>query len=169
MEKEAIYVGVDVSKAQVDVAFRPPDDAWVVANDDAGLRQLVSRLKAMEPHMVVLEASGGLELPLVAALAVAELPVVVVNPRQVRDFARATGKFGQDRRTRCVCTVPLRRGGQASGASSARCRDPGAQLPGYSKTPGDVDADLGEAPPQHCQRRPCPLQQWCDPIIQVTG
>ena len=95
MEQEVIYVGVDVAKAQVDVAVRPSDVGWVVANDDAGLRQLVSRLKTLEPHMVVLEASGGLELPLVAALAVEELPVVVVNPRQVRDFARATGKLAK--------------------------------------------------------------------------
>ena len=95
MEQESIYVGVDVAKAQVDVAIRPSDDSWVVANDDTGLRQLVSRLKPLEPHMVVLEASGGLELPLVAALAVEELPVVVVNPRQVRDFTRATGKLAK--------------------------------------------------------------------------
>ena len=89
MEQESIYVGVDVSKAQMDVAIRPSDDSWVVANDDSGLRQLVSRLKPLEPHMVVLE------LPLVAVLAVEELPVVVVNPRQVRDFARATGKLAK--------------------------------------------------------------------------
>ena len=95
MEQEAIYVGVDVAKAQMDVAVRPSDDGWVVANDGSGLRQLVSRLKTLEPQIVVLEASGGLELPLVAALAVDELPVVVVNPRQVRDFARATGRLAK--------------------------------------------------------------------------
>ena len=95
MEQEAIYVGVDVAKAQMDVAVRPTDDGWVVDNDDAGIRQLVSRLKILEPQIVVLEASGGLELSLVAALAVEELPVVVVNPRQVRDFARATGKLAK--------------------------------------------------------------------------
>ena len=95
MEQEAIYVGVDVAKSQVDVAVRPTDNGWVVANDGAGLGQLVSRLKTLEPQLVVLEASGGLELPLVAALAVEELPVVVVNPRQVRDFARATGKLAK--------------------------------------------------------------------------
>ena len=95
MEQEAIYVGVDVAKAQMDVAVRPSDDGWVVANDGSGLRQLVSRLKTLEPQIVVLEASGGLELPLVAALAVEELPVVVVNPRQVRDFARATGRLAK--------------------------------------------------------------------------
>ena len=95
MEQEAIYVGVDVAKAQMDVAVRPTDDGWVVANDDAGLRQLVSQLKTLEPQLVVMEASGGLELPLVAALAAAEMPVVVVNPRQVRDFASATGKLAK--------------------------------------------------------------------------
>ena len=95
MEQEAIYVGIDVAKAQLDVAVRPVDEGWVVSNDDAGVRQLVSRLKTLEPVIVVLEASGGIELPLVASLAVEELPVVVVNPRQVRDFARATGKLAK--------------------------------------------------------------------------
>ena len=95
MDQEGIYVGIDVAKAQVDVAVRPTDDRWEVSYDDAGVRQLVSRLKALEPVMVLLEASGGLELPLVAALATEELPVVVVNPRQVRDFARATGKLAK--------------------------------------------------------------------------
>ena len=95
MEQEAIYVGIDVAKAQLDVAIRPTDDRWVVPNDDAGIRQLMSRLKALKPALVVLEATGGLELPLVAALAAEEAPVVVVNPRQVRDFARATGKLAK--------------------------------------------------------------------------
>ena len=95
MEQEAIYVGIDVAKAQLDVAVRPADEGWVVSNDDAGVRQLVSRLKTLEPVIVVLEASGGIELPLVASMAVEELPVVVVNPRQVRDFARATGKLAK--------------------------------------------------------------------------
>ena len=95
MEQEATYVGIDVAKAQVDVAVRPTDDRWEVPHDEAGVRQLVSRLKTLEPVMVLLEASGGLELPLVAALATDELPVVVVNPRQVRDFARATGKLAK--------------------------------------------------------------------------
>jgi transposase len=95
MEQEATYVGVDVAKAQVDVAVRPTDDRWEVPNDEAGVRQLVSRLKTLKPVMVLLEASGGLELPLVAALAAEAVPVVVVNPRQVRDFAKATGKLAK--------------------------------------------------------------------------
>ena len=68
-----------------------------VSHDDAGIRQLISKLKTLEPVMVLLEASGGLELPLVAALAAEAVPVVVVNPRQVRDFARGNGEAGQDR------------------------------------------------------------------------
>ena len=95
MEQEAIYVGIDVAKAQVDVAVRPTDDRWEVPHDQAGIRKLVSHLKTLQPAMVLLEASGGLELPLVAALATKEVPVVVVNPRQVRDFARATGKLAK--------------------------------------------------------------------------
>ena len=95
MEQEAIYVGIDVAKARVDVVVRPANDGWMVSNDDAGIRQLVSRLKTLELQMVVMESSGGLELPLVTALAAEGLPVVVVNPRQVRDFAKATGKLAK--------------------------------------------------------------------------
>ena len=95
MEQEATYVGIDVSKAQADVAVRPTDDRWEIPRDDAGIRQLVSQLKALEPTLVLFEASGGFELPLVAAVAAEELPVVVVNPRQVRDFARATGTLAK--------------------------------------------------------------------------
>ena len=95
MEQKAIYVGMDVAKAQVDVAVRPTDDRWEVPHDQKGIRKLVSQLQALDPAMVLLEATGGLELPLVAALAAAALPVVVVNPRQVRDFARATGKLAK--------------------------------------------------------------------------
>ena len=95
VEQESIYVGIDVAKAQVDVAVRPTGDRWEVSYDDAGVGKLVSQMGDLGPAMVLLEASGGLELPLVAALAAASLPVVVVNPRQVRDFARATGTLAK--------------------------------------------------------------------------
>ena len=91
MEEETRFVGIDISKAQVDVAVRPTGQRWVVSYDEAGVQQLVSELVDLGPALVLLEATGGLELPLVAALAAAALPVVVVNPRQVRDFGRATG------------------------------------------------------------------------------
>ena len=95
MEQKPTYVGIDVAKAQVDVAVRPTGQRWVVSYDETGVGELVSQMKGLDPALVLLEASGGLELPLVAALAVAALPVVVVNPRQIRDFARATGTLAK--------------------------------------------------------------------------
>ena len=95
MGQEGIYVGIDVAKAKVDVAVRPTGGRWEVPRDEAGIPQLVSEMKTLGPSLVLLEATGGLELPLVAALAAEALPVVVVNPRQVRDFARATGKLAK--------------------------------------------------------------------------
>ena len=95
MEEETRFVGIDISKAQVDVAVRPTGQRWVVSYDEAGVQQLVSEMVELGPALVLLEATGGLELPLVAALAAAALPVVVVNPRQVRDFARATGTLAK--------------------------------------------------------------------------
>ena len=99
MGQAGIYVGIDVAKAKVDVAVRPTGERWEVPRDEAGIPQLVSEMKtlgpSLGPSLVLLEATGGLALPLVAALAAAALPVVVVNPRQVRDFARATGKLAK--------------------------------------------------------------------------
>ena len=98
MGQAGIYVGIDVAKAKVDVAVRPTGERWEVPRDAAGIPQLVaeqSEMKTLGPSLVLLEATGGLELPLVAALAAEALPVVVVNPRQVRDFARATGKLAK--------------------------------------------------------------------------
>jgi transposase len=95
MSDEAQWVGIDVSKAQLDVVVLPGEQSWQVRNDAAGHRSLVERLQHVRPERVVLEASGGYETTIVAALACAELPVVVVNPRQVRDFAKATGQLAK--------------------------------------------------------------------------
>ena len=95
MEQEPRFVGIDVSKAQVDVAVRPTGQRLVVSYDDTGVQELVSQMVDLGPALVLLEGTGGLELSLVAALAAAALPVVVVNPRQVRDFARATGTLAK--------------------------------------------------------------------------
>ena len=95
MGQAGIYVGIDVAKAKVDVAVRPTGERWEVPRDAAGIPQLVAEMKTLGPSLVLLEATGGLELPLVAARAAEALPVVVVNPRQVRDFARATGKLAK--------------------------------------------------------------------------
>ena len=95
MEQHDIYVGIDVAKARVDVSVRPGGDRWEVPNDEAGIAALVAQMQQLNPVALVLEASGGLELPLEAALAAASLPVVVVNPRQVRVFAKATGRLAK--------------------------------------------------------------------------
>ena len=91
----AIVVGIDVSKAALDVALRPGRDAWRCANDEAGIAELLDQLRPLGPSLIVLEATGGLERLVVAALALAGLPVAVVNPRQVRDFAKATGQLAK--------------------------------------------------------------------------
>lgn len=88
-------VGIDVSKGTLDVQIRPTDAQWSVANDDASIRALVAQLQAAAPARIVIEATGGYELAVVSALAAAGLPVIVVNPRVVRDFARATGQLAK--------------------------------------------------------------------------
>jgi transposase len=90
-----MFVGIDVAKAQLDVAVRPGDEVFTVSNDEESLKKLAKRLCKLNAERVVLEASGGFEVSVVAVLAAGGLPVVVVNPRQVRDFARATGTLAK--------------------------------------------------------------------------
>jgi len=90
-----VHVGIDVSKAMLDVAIEPTHEHWQVANDERGLQQLVERLRELDPERIVLEATGGYELAALAALGCAELPAVAVNPRQVRDFAKAIGRLAK--------------------------------------------------------------------------
>lgn len=89
---DIITVGIDVSKDRLDVAVRPSGEALVVARDAAGLERLARRLRELSPDIVALEASGGFETIVTATLAAAELPVVVVNPAQIRAFAKAIGQ-----------------------------------------------------------------------------
>lgn len=89
---DAIYVGIDVSKDQLDVHARPSGEAFTVVRDGKGLEELVDRLRALSPVLIAVEATGGFETIAAAALAGAALPLVVVNPAQVRHFAQALGK-----------------------------------------------------------------------------
>ena len=89
---DRIIVGIDVSKDRLDVAVRPSGEAFAVSRDAAGVEQLVARLRKLSPHLVALEATGGFETVVAAALGAAGLPVVVVNPAQVRAFAKALGQ-----------------------------------------------------------------------------
>lgn len=97
-------VGIDVAKAWLDVAVRPTGTsqasvvsmrAWRSENRDAAIAHLVEQVRALSPQVIVLEATGGYERLVVAQLAAAGLPVAVVNPRQVRDFAKATGRLAK--------------------------------------------------------------------------
>ncbi|MGH7412086.1 MAG: IS110 family transposase, partial [Candidatus Methylomirabilis sp.] len=95
MHASPVYVGIDVSKTQLEVAVRPQGAAFTAPNDEPGIARVAERLRTLGPALVVLEATGGLEIPLTGALVALGLPVVVVNPRQVRDFAKATGHLAK--------------------------------------------------------------------------
>jgi transposase len=89
------FVGIDVAKRRLDIHSRPTGESSTIDYDDENVAALVERLVAVAPALVVLEATGGLEVRLAAAPAAAGLPVAVVNPRQVRAFARATGRLAK--------------------------------------------------------------------------
>jgi transposase len=95
MDQQQVYIGIDVSKKQLDVAIRPGNDFFQVANDDLGLAALVQRLVSLQPQLILLEASGGFETLAAASLRQADLPAQIINPRQVREFARSTGKLAK--------------------------------------------------------------------------
>jgi transposase len=90
-----VFVGIDVAKAELVIAIRPSADRWTVTNDESGIHALLQRLRQYHPVLVILEATGGYERAAVAALAAARFPLVVANPRQVRDFGRATGQLAK--------------------------------------------------------------------------
>ena len=91
MTEKAVYVGVDIAKSTMDVAGSDSKEAQQFGNDDEGISRAVRYIAGLKPAGIILEATGGLEMPLAAALQAACLPVAVINPRQVRDFSRATG------------------------------------------------------------------------------
>lgn len=90
-----IFVGIDVSKTWLDIAVYASDLVWRVGNEEQGIASLVKRLKEMQATLIVLEATGGYEMPVVAELAHAKLPIVVINPRKVRAFARSIGQLAK--------------------------------------------------------------------------
>src|SRR5262249_40520390 len=92
VKMEAVYVGIDVSKDRLDVHLRPGGVAFAVARDGKGLEELVERLRTLSPQLIAVEATGGFETVVAGALSGAGLPLVVINPAQVRHFAKAIGK-----------------------------------------------------------------------------
>ena len=95
LEINSVFIGIDVSKGRLDVAMRPSGQSHSVSNDEAGIKALIQHFGETQAALIVLEASGGIERDLTQALVAAELPVVVVNPRQVRDFAKAIGQLAK--------------------------------------------------------------------------
>ena len=92
------FIGIDVAKDRLDLHTRPGGEVFAVARDSNGLAMLVERLQRLAPALVALEATGGYETVVASALGAAQLPLAVVNPRQIRDFARATGKLAKTER-----------------------------------------------------------------------
>ena len=111
----SVFVGIDVSKEHLDWAAHDSSSSGRVTNDEPGLADLIARLQALGPERIVLEATGGLEVAVLAALSIPGMPVAVVNPRQVRDYAKATGRLARALRpsrhreatsTRCASRPP---------------------------------------------------------------
>ena len=92
---EQIFIGIDVAKDRLDVHVLPSGEAFAVARDSEGVATLADRLGSLNPTLIVLEATGGFETLVAGALAAAQLPLAVVNPRQIRDFARAVGQLAK--------------------------------------------------------------------------
>lgn len=90
-----LFVGIDISKAHLDVALRPSGETWQETHDEAGIQQFVEKLKGLPPSLIVMEATGGYETDVATALALAGFSVAIVNPRQVRDFAKSLGKLAK--------------------------------------------------------------------------
>jgi transposase len=95
MKTDTTFVGIDISKAYLDLALRPTGRTWRCANETSAFPDLVAELQPLHPTLIVMEATGALELPVAAALAAAALPFAIVNPRQVRDFAKAKGQLAK--------------------------------------------------------------------------
>jgi len=95
MHSEATFVGIDVSKDQLDIAIRPGEARFRESNDDSGIQALIVRLLSFKPQLILLEATGGYEILAAASLRQAGLPAHIINPRQVRDFARSSGRLAK--------------------------------------------------------------------------
>jgi transposase len=122
---DAVYVGIDVSKDRLDVHALPQGAAFMVARNGEGVAQLVERLKGLSPALIALEATGGFEAVVAAALAAASLPIVVVNPAQVRHFAQA---LGQRAKTDPIDAAVIARFAQATQPAAGPLPDEMTQL-----------------------------------------
>jgi transposase len=152
---QPVCVGIDISKARLDVAVRPSGKRVSVGHDAAGITTVVTQMSQGQPTRIVVEATGGVERSLVRALVAAALPVIVVNPRQVRDFAKATGQLAKTdaldaqvlARFAEVIQPPVR------SASPGRTSGTGSTAGATASDPGDA---AGRAEPLGSSARTCP-------------
>ena len=142
MEGESPSVGIDVSKSVLDVSVYPSGKTWRVEHSPPGISALAEELAELRPAVVVVEATGGLEMSLTAALGVAGFPVAVVNPRKVRDFARATGRLAKTDKLDAQVLAQFGAMVRPQIRPFARCRPPGAAGPG-NQTAAIVGDDHG--------------------------
>ncbi len=156
METGPVYVGIDVSKVQLDVAERPSGERVVIPHTEEGIAALVAQLRIRRPACVVLEATGGLQVPLASALAVGGIPVAVVNPRQVRDFAKATGQLAK---TDAIDAQVLARFADAVRPTPRPLPDEATQQLGALLTRRRQLIEMLVAEQQRMQRAPHPIQR----------
>jgi len=149
-------VGIDVSKVQLDVAERPSGERVVIPHTEEGIAALVAQLRIRRPACVVLEATGGLQVPLASALAVGGIPVAVVNPRQVRDFAKATGQLAK---TDAIDAQVLARFADAVRPTPRPLPDEATQQLGALLTRRRQLIEMLVAEQQRMQRAPHPIQR----------
>ena len=146
MQTPLVFVGIDVSKVRLDMAVRPSSDPLSVAYAATGITSVLTQLSQWHPTLIVVEATGGLERLLVRALVDAALPVIVVNPCQGRDFAKATGQWAK---TDTLDAQGLARfgGHPTDPASDPRCTDTGVGGPAGAAPPSAGDAGSRTASP----------------------
>ena len=102
MESTKCFVGIDVAKAELEIGVIPESKTWTVSNDNLGIQQLIDGLVTLSPSIIVMESTGGYETLVASSLATAQLPVVVVNPRHIRSFAKAIGILAKTDRIDCL-------------------------------------------------------------------
>ncbi len=118
------FVGIDVSSGRLDVAFRPGTELFQVSNEPRGIARLVRMLERRQPELVVLEASGGYEIAVLERLLAKEVPVALLNPRQVRQFARASGRMAKTDAIDAEVLGAFRRSDEAASATLGGFGDP---------------------------------------------
>ena len=122
MNKEQTYVGVDISKENLDLAIIDSNQQWRFGNSPAGIKLAIKTIQAVKPALVIFEATGGLEVPFWAALSETGIDAASINPRQIRDFARAKGRLAKTDRIECSGHSPVWSGYAAQVAAFSRNR-----------------------------------------------